>query len=72
MSGQWACEVMIEGLQQMRCSMESVLFVLPRKLQLRSPPRAGDSGACRSDLRHVVASFPRHGASLHPPAVVLP
>jgi hypothetical protein len=43
--------------------MESVLFVLPRKLRFRSPPRAGDSGACRSDLRHAVASFPRHGAS---------
>jgi hypothetical protein len=43
--------------------MESVLFVLPRKLQFRSPPRAGDSGACRSDLRHAVASFPRHGTS---------
>jgi hypothetical protein len=43
--------------------MKIVLFVLLRKLRFRSPPRAGRSGAFRSDLPEAVASFLRHGAS---------
>jgi hypothetical protein len=46
---QWVCRTYAD--------IESVLFVLPRKLRFRSPHRAGHSGACRSDLPHTVTSF---------------